>query len=132
MASKTDFDRGVADRGVPSIEVPLFPLLELSKRGIKSQMQADDRPVLAVLPDGSGYVGPAWKAELVRYEMDQRMAWDRELKTGQNVSGLVGGLAHGVAKAWGGDPHAASDVGALVDATLLASYSEHTLNTQTV
>src|SRR4030095_13061748 len=134
MASLTDYEKGLTDheRGLINRGFQKLSPIEPLPTSIKQQMQAPAKLGLTLMPDGSGYVAPAWVAEVEKHEIGQRMAWDRELKTGQNVSGLVGGLTYSAAKAWGGDPHAASDVGALVDTALLGVYSEHPLNTQTV
>jgi hypothetical protein len=120
-----------ANRGVPSFEVPLFPFLDAAKHGIKAQIEADDRPVLALLPNGVGYVGPAWKAEVEKHEIGQQMAWERALQTGSNLTGLVGALSYGAATAHHLDGDAFSDLGSFGDLGLQLCVP-HPLNSQSV
>jgi RHS repeat-associated protein len=105
----------MADKPLPPLSAP-----------IKELMQADKRTVLALMPDGTGYVGPAWVAEQEKYEIGQRMAFERWLQTGRNIaSGPGGAIGYGI----GGDK--GSDVGAFVDAALTLG-TAHPLNSQSV
>jgi hypothetical protein len=121
----TDLQRGVLARGLPPIDIPsvAFPLLDAH---VKRDAQTDTRPVLALMPDGRGFVGPAWVAEVEKHEIAQRMLIERTIRTGENITGgLFGALGYWL----GGDE--GSDVGAALDAmTVIAS--PHPLNEQRV
>ena len=130
MASRTDYEKGLTDfergllhNGVPKLPAVEFPLLH---GGIKSQMQSDQRPVLALMPDGSGCVGPAWVVEVEKHRIGQRIAAERFERTGENIAGGLGGA---VGFWLGGDE--GSDIGALFDAMFFIG-AEHPLNTQSV
>lgn len=132
MASLTDYEKGLTDqqRGLLERGLPAQPLVDsslLRPGWHKQRTPVDDQPVLAMMPDGSGYVGPAWVAEVESYVMGQRMAWERELRTGANIAGGLGGTAGYAA---GG--HKGSDVGALIDAAMSFVYTSHPLNTEKV
>jgi len=97
-----------------------------SNRSIISQIPKDERPVLAVMPDGSFYIGPSWKTEQKAYEMGREIARNRIIQTAANVAG--GPMGAGGYLLAG---HKGSDVGAAIDSSLLILYPHH-LNSQGV
>jgi len=78
--------------------------------GIVAAMKSDTRLVLRAMPDGSGYVGMAWVADLEYHRIQQQLAAERHAQTGQNIAGgIFGTIGYAIA----GDE--GSDVGAIVD-----------------
>lgn len=130
MAGVSEINRGTAGRGL-AIEVRPFSLLDEAKHGIRAQIEKNDAPQLGLLPNGVGYVAPAWKLEMEKYRLGQEMAWERIERTGSNLTTLFGGLAWNAARQWGVDADAASDLGAQLD-IYTQIFAPHPLNTQEV
>jgi hypothetical protein len=128
MASQTDYDRGLKDRGLPKIKPQLFPELELAKRGMLADLKKEfgDQEVYRRMPDGSSWNGPAWQAELKYREIAYRVGWERTLEVLGNIEGGAAGV---VGFAFGGPE--GSDIGANIDQAA-SIVTPHPLNTQGV
>jgi RHS repeat-associated protein len=84
----------------------------------------DNRLVLGLLPDGTGYVGTQSNFEREKAIISEKTYVERSLRTGANIAGgPYGALAYGAF----GD--AGSDWGAFVD-VMSGAYSRHPLNDQ--
>jgi hypothetical protein len=43
------------------------------------------------------YIGPAWAAEIKKHDMEQEMAWQRAVRTDENIAGgLFGTIGYGL------------------------------------
>lgn len=86
----------------------------------------DNTPVLGLLPDGRGMVAPRSLFEKTKAYMERQLYWERQMRTGQNIAGGLGGtLGYAIAGDTG------SDIGAIVDAGLFLR-TPHPLNSQPV
>jgi len=123
----TDSERGVLDKGLPPIE--LFPLLQPNE--FTRWKEANQRLVLALLPDGRGIIAPRWVAELEKHRIGQQLAAERTSEIRENLNDFVGSLAYGAATAQGWDEYKLSNLGATYSPIALAPLP-HELNKQTV
>lgn len=118
MASKWDGasaeERAVLDRGLPPLDQKSFMRQQLGGGDFTRWKEANQAPVLALMPDGTGYAGPAWSAEMERRRIGREMALERAMQTRGNLNDPIAALAYGAATAWGWDPDRLSDVGMLL------------------
>ena len=104
--------RGVSNRGLPRIDLRDFMRTQMQGGDFIRWKDANQAPVLAMMPDGTGYAGPGWVAGMEAHRIGQEMAWDRAMRTRENLNDPIAGLAWNAARSWGWDPDAASDIGA--------------------
>ena len=107
----TDAQRAFLERSLASKDAPsaLFHFLFDESR---IRRERDERLVLALMPDGSGYVAPAWRAGQEKHEIGQRLAAARASQTRENLNDVFGALSYNAATVHGWDPDKASDLGA--------------------
>lgn len=107
----TEEQRGLLDRGLPPLDPKQFIRQQLKGGDFTRWKEANQAPVLRMMPDGTTFNGPGWAGEMAAHRIGQEMAWDRAMRTRENLNDPIAGAAWNAAYSWGWDADAASDIG---------------------